>query len=212
LSPRDSFNRTSVRIPIVKGSKRPPEPADFDRRARSPGNAWLNVYLDAEGRLPRGRRPPNRWGEFRSDLADGFSQLGGYTAMYTPVGTVDHYLSCENRPELSYEWSNYRFVAGWVNSSKGTLDDAVLDPFEVEDGWFEILLPSLQLRVAEDIPEQHRARAEYTIKRLHLEHDERVIRQRQGWYELYCTGQLNLEGLDRLAPLIADAVKKREVI
>ncbi|WP_228019853.1 hypothetical protein [Sphaerospermopsis sp. LEGE 08334] len=53
---------------------------------------------------------------------------------------LEHFLSCENHRHLAYEWTNYRFVSGWVNSSKGTLDNQVLDPFEVEDDWFEILL------------------------------------------------------------------------
>ena len=28
-------------------------------------------------------------------------------------------------------------MPGWINSSKGTLDNQILDPFEVEDDWFE---------------------------------------------------------------------------
>jgi hypothetical protein len=60
-------------------------------------------------------------------------------------GTVDHYLCCKNYRHLAYEWSDYRFAFSWINSSKGTLDSQVLDPFEVEDGWFEIVLPSLEL-------------------------------------------------------------------
>lgn len=85
------------------------------------------------------------WSKFKSDLADGFNNLCGYSVMYEPVGSVDHFLSCENHRHLAYEWSNYRFISGWINSSKGTLDNQFLDPFEVEDDWFEILLPSLQL-------------------------------------------------------------------
>lgn len=38
-----------------------------------------------------------------------------------------------------------------MNSSKGTLDNQVLDPFEVANDWFEILLPSLQYIPKHDI-------------------------------------------------------------
>jgi hypothetical protein len=128
--------------------------------------------------------------------------------MYEPVGSVDHYLCVDNHRALSYEWGNYRFAAEWLNKSKGTADDAILDPFEVEDDWFEIHLPSLQLVVSERVPAGMRAKAEYTLKRLHLRDDERVIRQRRAWYELYEAGDLSLEGLTRRAPLIAAAVRK----
>ena len=35
--------------------------------------------------------------------------------------------------------SNYRLVCGTLNSRKGTFE--VLDPFMIEDGWFEIDFP-----------------------------------------------------------------------
>lgn len=180
----------------------PPEPPEFDQKARQPGNTWL-------AKNP-GKRPKDLWSPFTSQLADGFQSLCGYSAMYQPTGTVDHYLSCKNYPEQAYEWSNYRFASGWINSSKRTVDDQVLDPFEVEDDWFEILLPSLQLVLTDAVPPQERERAEFTLHRLHLRDDERVIRQRQQWYQLYLDGDLTLEGLEKKAPLIARAVRKQQ--
>ncbi|HEY2291212.1 MAG TPA: hypothetical protein VGM86_10975 [Thermoanaerobaculia bacterium] len=129
--------------------------------------------------------------------------------MYEPVGTVDHYLSCKIHRERAYEWSNFRFASQWINSSKRTADDDVLDPFEVEDGWFEILLPSLQLVLTDRVPPEHRARAEHTLLRLHLRDDVRVIRQRAEWYRMYEEGELSLEGLRKRAPLIAEAIERQ---
>ncbi len=188
----------------------PSEPPDFDAQARQPGNDWLSHHLDEDGKLPKGRRPPNRWSNFKAQLAIGFGNLCAYSVMYEPVGTVDHYLSCENCPGLAYEWSNYRYSSGWINSSKGTLDEAVLDPFRVEDDWFEILLPSLQLILTDAVPPEERDRAKFTLKRLHLAHDERVLRQRRQWYAVYLEGKLTLEGLGDFAPLIAQAVYKQQ--
>lgn len=127
--------------------------------------------------------------------------------MYESVGTVDHFLSCRTNPELAYEWDNYRFASGWINSSKQNADDRILDPFQVQDGWFEILLPSLQLVLTDKVPARHRARAEYTLERLHLRDDERVLRQRREWYQMYQNG-LPLNELRKKAPLIARAVEK----
>ena len=47
--------------------------------------------------------------------------------MWLHDGEVDHFLSKKNRPDLTYDWNNFRYCSGAVNSSKGTLDDRVLD-------------------------------------------------------------------------------------
>lgn len=178
----------------------PPEPNNFDQKVRQPGAVWLVQN-------PAGR-PKDYWKECKGDLADAFRSLCAYSAMYEPVGTVDHYLSCDNYRDQAYQWSNYRFASGWINSSKRTADDTVLDPFQVEDGWFEILLPSLQLVLTDAVPAHEVARAKYTLSRLHLRDDERVIRQRREWYRMYQEGELSLEGLEKKAPLIAQTVKR----
>jgi len=188
----------------------PPEPPDFDAQVRQLGNDWLSRNLDKYGELPKGQRPPARWSQYIAQLSDGFGNLCAYSAMYEPVGTVDHYLSCENYPHLAYEWSNYRYSSSWINSSKGTQDKAILDPFCVDDNWFEILLPSLQLIVTDTVPPEELGRAEFTLRKLHLGHDERILRQRRQWYKMHQDGKLTVEGLDEVAPLIARAVRRQQ--
>lgn len=133
--------------------------------------------------------------------------------MYEPVGSVDHFRSWKairaSEPRLAFEWSNFRFAAQWINAVKQDSDD-VLDPFEVEDDWFEISLPSLQLVATDRIPQPMRAKAEVTLVRLRLRDDERVISQRRAWLRLHESGDLSLEGLRQKAPLIARAVEKRD--
>jgi hypothetical protein len=132
--------------------------------------------------------------------------------MYEPVGTVDHYISCRNCRDTNaaraYSWGNYRFASQWINSSKQNADSAVVDPFKVQDGWFEILLPSLQLVPGCLLTSRQRAKANYTIERFHLRDDERILRQRREWYRMHKNRELNLEGLRKKAPLIAKAVEK----
>ncbi|NJN68827.1 MAG: hypothetical protein HC884_20060 [Chloroflexaceae bacterium] len=179
-----------------------PEPPGFDEEVRQPGNAWLQQHPDTE-------RPRDFWSPFKPHLEAGFRKLCGYTAMLTTDGTVDHYLSCKNYPELTYEWRNYRFVSPRINSSKQDVDDRVLDPFQVTDGWFEILLPSLQLVMTDAVPADECERATFTLERLHLRDGETVIRQRREWYKRYEQGEMPLELLDKFAPLIARAVRKQ---
>ena len=98
-------------------------------------------------------------------------------------------------------------VFGLRQGSKGNMPVAeLLDPFEIEDGWFEILLPSLQLRVSDSVPDELRGRAEHMLNRLHLGDDERVVRQRREWYRMYQSGELSLNGLEKKALLIAAAI------
>lgn len=180
-----------------------PEPAGFDEKCRQPGQSWLDKH-------PPPKRPRDLWSPFKSHLADAFGQLCTYSCLYEPVGTVDHYLSCHEHRKRAYEWSNYRFASQWINSSKQAADIEIIDPFEVGDDWFEILLPSLQLVLTDCVPWEHRARAEHTLLRLHLRDDERVIRQRAVWYRMYEEGEINLEGLRKKAPLLARAVEKQQ--
>jgi hypothetical protein len=142
-------------------------------------------------------------------LENGFNKLCGYAAMLDPTGgTVDHYLSFKNRPDLTYEWSNYCFASATLNSSKKNGDNRVLDPYLVGAGWFEILLPSLIMRATSAVPTRLRKKADYTLERLQLRNGVRVIRWRQSWYELYKSGGLSLDALRKVAPLIAVAVDR----
>ncbi|MCI0464116.1 MAG: hypothetical protein L0Z62_44855 [Gemmataceae bacterium] len=176
-----------------------PEPPTFDAECRQPGNAWWKAHPQAE-------RPRDYWSAFKPALASAFRQLCAYTAVYEPVGTVDHFLSWEQGGP-AYDWSNFRFAAQWINSSKKTIDRQVLDPFQVQDDWFEILLPSLQLRLTDAVPKALRKKAEFTLERLHLRDDERVLRTRQSWLEQFCLCEITLAGLARRAPLLARAVE-----
>ncbi len=180
------------------------KPDGFTERVELRGAAWLQSH-------PVGR-PSSYWNEFRSALADAFRNLCAYSAIWEPVGTVDHFVSCDENRSRAYDWSNYRFASAWINSSKQALRSVqILDPFEVEDDWFEILLPSLQMVATDRVPEEHRERADFVLQRLRLRDGEAVIRQRQAWYQLYLEGKLTLEGLADRAPMIAAAVQRTKL-
>lgn len=183
------------------GFKLSTKPHNFVERVEKRGEAWLAAH--AAG------RPRDFWSEFKPQLSEAFRGLCAYSVMYEPVGTVDHFVSCDEDRTRAYDWSNYRYASGWLNASKQALpSNLILDPFEVGDDWFEILLPSLQLVLTDQVPEHLRGRAGFVLKRFHLRDDERVLRQRREWYRMYEEGELTLEGLAKKAPLIARAVAK----
>ncbi|MFM7165962.1 MAG: hypothetical protein ACKO3T_12010, partial [Planctomycetaceae bacterium] len=184
-------------------------PAEFDDKCRKPGLEWLAKHPKPAVRMKGQRwRPRDFWSPFRPQLATAFRNLCSIAAMHEPQGTVDHFVSCDSDPAQAYEWSNYRFVSAWLNSSKSDID-GLLDPFHVGADWFEISLPDLQLSLTNQIPPEFVAIAQYTLDTLPIRDDERIIRQRRIWYQLYQSGALPLEGLRQLAPLIARAVEKQ---
>jgi hypothetical protein len=187
-------------IPVAKVRK----PKGFDKAVKTPGGVWLKAN-------PKAKRPKALWTPYLGQLEAGFASLCGYAAMLDPTGgTVDHYLSYKNHPSLAYEWTNYRFASAALNQSKRTEDAKVLDPFTVGAGWFEIILPSLQLTLTARVPPGEKARAAHTLKRLKLGNGERIIRWRQHWYCLFETGKLDLKGLRQVAPLVAEAVVRQQ--
>lgn len=186
-----------IRVPRVD------EPAEFDARCRARGREWLANH-------PGATRPKALWREFVGHLATGFGHRCGYSAIHIQSGTIDHFLGWQRHPELAYEWTNFRYVDGRINAKKQSADEGVLDPFEIGDDWFEILIPSLQLRVTDAIPAELRDRARYTLERLGLDHDEHVIAYRAQWYCMYHCSELSLEGLRRVAPLIARAIQNAD--
>jgi hypothetical protein len=46
------------------------------------------------------------------------------------------------RPDLAYEWSNYRLASQKINSYKGK-STAILDPFHIQPGWFVLNFTNL---------------------------------------------------------------------
>lgn len=182
-----------------------PEPAAFDARCRIPGNRWL-----AEHPTAKANQFPGHWQRFQLNLAQAFTYRCGWSAMYIGTdGAVDHFLSRENDRERTsvYEWSNYRYISTTVNSSKQALDQAVLDPFEVQHGWFEVRLPAFMLICTELVPATYREKADFTIQRLKLDVGSKFIANRRQWYCNYLCSNLPMTNLREYAPLMAAAIE-----
>lgn len=180
------------------------EPKDFDKKCRKKGLAWLAKNPDA-------KRPYSYWRAFNSDLRKGFSERCAFQGLHITSGTVDHYESWHENKSLAYEWSNFRYVEGWLNSAKTNKSvEGLVDPFENCGGWFEILLPSLQMIVSEDVSPENQERAERTLTDFCLRDDERAIQTRRSYMRMYEEGKLTLEGLDEWFPLLAKAIRKRD--
>lgn len=131
--------------------------------------------------------------------------------MWIASGTIDHFHAQRDFPEEIYEWSNYRYADLEVNSAKKPAwEGKLLDPFEVDDRWFDVLLPSCQLRINEAlVPAAMLERVKFTVSKLRLDHGEKAVDLRRHWLIEYEEGAMNLASLERHAPLVARAVRHR---
>jgi hypothetical protein len=190
--------------------------AKYEAEVQGPGARWLAqnppVPLKPGEPSPKPKRPPSYWLKVRHELADAFHKRCAYTAMWVAdQGEVDHFVSIDEDRSKLYEWENFRYCAGWFNSSKKNIRSTqILDPLAIEDDWFELMLPSLELRVTERCPEHLRKRAEFMLDRLKLRNGQAVRRLREEMYNLYeREGPQVLVYLDEWAPLLARAIRKQ---
>jgi hypothetical protein len=180
------------------------EPATFDARCRQRGQVWLAQNQGYD-------RPRDYWTEFEPDLRKVFRGLCAYCVMLVMKAEIDHFvpvaiLKQHGDDNQAYEWANFRYGDKTLNGRKWK--HLILDPYKVQDNWFELRLPSLQLVLTDKVPQKHRQLAEFTLKQLGLTADEVIVRYRQQWFEMYRKGQLSLTGLAKVAPLIARAVRR----
>jgi hypothetical protein len=157
-----------IRVPMPK------EPTTFDAKCRQRGRRWLKNH-------PGYERPRDYWSEFEPKLREAFAGLCGYCAMMIMKGQVDHFvpvklLKQKGEDDLAYEWSNFRYGEGVLNQRKSALK--VHDPYLVQDNWFKILLPSLQLELTPIVPKKYRKLAEFTLDKLGLVKSAVVVRYR----------------------------------
>ncbi len=142
-------------------------------------------------------------------LRRAFSGRCGYTTHPIDYGTVDHFYSRENYRARTYLWSNYRFATSWINSAKKPeYDGKIIDPYVVQPGWFEVILPSMQLQAnMASIPAKWQPQVKYTLQHLPIRDDERVVTFRHECYQQYKANP-QIGWLLHIAPLVGQAVQK----
>lgn len=150
-----------------------PEPAAFDSDVRQKGLAWLkkkNIALDQP--LPPKAKLQPYWRTCLDDLHSNYHGCCAYLAVLieraVDGGSVDHFIAKSQRADLAYEWSNYRLACSRMNSRKREYDD-VLDPFEIEDGWFRLELITGRIYPNPALSPEKLASVQATIDRLSLD-------------------------------------------
>jgi len=177
---------------------------------------------------------PAYWRSCLRDLWEAYGRVCSYCCMYIPpvVGwrTVDHFVPksaeladddlgneddgqvdiCVRRSRgrsVAYTWSNYRLACGRMNALKRDFED-VLDPFDVEAGWFEVEFTFFQVCPGQNVDDSTRALVKATIERLRLNDDE-CCGARKEWFDRYSCHSCNCALLTEMSPLVAREAERR---
>ncbi|QXI26357.1 hypothetical protein [Pseudomonas vanderleydeniana] len=206
------------------------EPESFEEKVRQPGLRAIAELIGEQGLEKRKGRPrkvvaqtreeipadkfPPIWTEALPDLMEAYGRLCAYICIYiervTGGGSVDHMLPKSQTWNDVYEWQNYRLACTLMNARKNHYQD-VLDPFEVEEGWFRLELVSYQVIPGEGLDPGIKARILATIKRLNL-NDHDCLKVREEYAKAYFDGDISLDYLRRRAPFLARELEAQGLI
>jgi hypothetical protein len=202
-----------------------PEPADFDNKVRQPGLRAIAEMTGSPGLPKRRGRPrevvaaspdeipadkfPALWTAALPELLESYGRVCAYMSFYiervTGAASVDHMLPKSVDWREIYEWRNYRLACSWMNSRKNDYQD-VLDPFEINNGWFRLELVGYQVIPAPGLPADIHERVQATIDRLKL-NDYECLKLREEYAEDFHHGDLSLNRLRQRAPFLAREIE-----
>ncbi len=164
-----------------------PEPATFDAQVRQPGlRAIAEMVGETQGGKKRpgplrkkiaekresipAKKFPDFWTLALDDLMDAYHEVCSYCGIRiertTGVASVDHMIAKSKDWSRVYEWDNYRLASLLLNSRKSIHE--LLDPFEIEDGWFQLELFGFQVIPNPSLTPKQLEQVEETILKLGL--------------------------------------------
>ena len=188
-----------------------PEPTGFSERVREPGASFLAEVPRPTPQQWKGRE---YWQRVLPDMREAYKGICAYSAQWiSPVTgshSIDHFVPKSSRPDLAYEWRNYRYVSLKFNSRKGT--HTILDPFQLEPDWFVLDFPSLLVKPNSVLSPDRKEAVSKTITVLKLNTDDTCVERRQIWVEEFCNREINFTHLQKKAPFIAYELQRQDLV
>ncbi|MGL6094964.1 MAG: hypothetical protein ACRC7O_04055 [Fimbriiglobus sp.] len=202
------------------------EPATFDARVRVRG---LRAIAEMAGEKPNPKRTagkpcgkradrredispeyfPTYWTAALGDLMGAYNRICAYSCFriheITGAGSVDHFAPKSRAWDRVYEWDNYRLACSQLNARKRDFTD-VLDPFEIQDGWFHLELVGFQVVPNPKLTRATREQVQQTISRLGL-NDFRKSRASDA--ENYWNRDVSLRVLRTESPFVAMELERQ---
>jgi len=183
----------------------PKPPRGWQTNVLNKGRKWLNH--SAKNR--NAEDPAPYWRDYLPEIGEVFDYICCYTVVFVANGQADHFVPWRDvrgtkKAYQAYQWSNIRYADGWINGSKGA--ERFPDPFVVEDDWFELHLPSLELQATGKHPDDQQQAIDNLLKR--VQKDPRVMNVRRRFLAQYRDGSRPIELVDRDMPLLGRALRK----
>jgi hypothetical protein len=189
-------------IPVTKQE----EPKDFNKKVRIPGQRFLQT---ASSPSSRQLQRHNYWKHLKDELYNLYENICAYTGEWLPPtsASVDHFIPKSKSPQLAYEWDNYRLTTGIINNNKGE-QTGLIDPFDVQAGWFVLVLPGCDIKPCATLDEIDSKKVEHTIKVLKLNSSERS-NKRYGIIQEYIKKDITFDFLRKRYPYIAYEIERQ---
>ena len=124
--------------------------------------------------------------------------------------SVDHFKPKTKHPTVAYEWSNFRLAHSKINGYKGS-NENVLDPFNIQPEWFILDLANFHVKANPVAPANVRAQVDETIRVLHLNLDESLVKFRFSIVRDYSKDDITMNFLEARYPFIATELKRQGV-
>lgn len=196
---------------MIKVSPKP-EASDFDAKVRQQGLAFLLSNGIREGvEVPENFKWDPFWRNCIEDLYDGYegicAYLGWHFEFLDGTASVDHYLPKKKFPQQAYNWANFRLATRQRNSLKGDHED-VLDPFEIENGWFQVDFLTGKVSPSPDLEKEISEQIDATIKRLKLNESRLKLRRAELLIEI-SQSMISPENAQRYYPFLFIELKRQ---
>lgn len=185
-----------------------PEPESFSDRVRMPGAAFLSNLPN-----PTAKQWVRKeyWRKALPDMRTSYHGICAYSALWissvTGGHSIDHFVPRALRPDLAYEWTNFRYASSKLNARKGT--QSILDPFQVEPDSFTLDFDSFLVKPSSHLASEQKTAVQHTINVLKLNDDEACVELRQDYVTWFRTGDITFAHLERRAPFIAYELQRQ---
>lgn len=188
-----------------------PEPINFNTDVRIPGKHFLERNPNPSGNQWKKKA---YWKKISADLYAAYNGICAYTGFWfskstTPV-SVDHFLPKSIKPELAYEWNNYRLTTQIMNNYKD--NNLIVDPFEISNGDFMIDFPSCLIKINPNLPKEKIERIQSTIDVLKLNSSDDQVQARCDIIMNYINGEISQQYLKKKYPFIAYELERQNLI
>ncbi len=189
-------------IPVMEQ----PEPANFDRDVRRPGQLFLR--LTARPTNEQFKRQEH-WKKALPELRTAYNNICAYCACWIPFdqGTADHFQPKSADPAQAYEWTNLRLAQEKLNNNKGDSME-VLDPFHIAVGWFALDLTSVLVKPNDNLTKILGRAVKKTIDILKL-NSNTLVQLRYSVLRDYSDGLTQFGFLRRYYPFIAVELERQ---